>query len=176
MGIPLHNFYCVSHLQLIVKFITNYILHYFSHFQKPVDMKKIYILMVLMTILGSNTFGQVGINKDDSPPDGSAIFDLKSSEKGFLPQRMNTVQRDAIGSPASGLVIFNTDCIDLQIFNGSGWVPLGNAGMLSMPGVIIGNTHSFYQEVLICIHICTQRSVVLKLQKISVRSDNMQHG
>ena len=102
-------------------------------------MKKFVLLTFILTFY-LQTFAQVGINTDNSAPDGSAILDAKSTSKGFLPPRMNTVQRDAIASPATGLVIFNTDCIDIQLFNGAGWVPIGDAGMLANPGSIAGNS------------------------------------
>ena len=54
-------------------------------------------------------------------PNASAVLDASSTSKGFLPPRMTTVQRDAIASPAAGLVIFNTNTNSLQIYNGSGW-------------------------------------------------------
>ncbi len=41
--------------------------------------------------------------------DPSAILDVASTEKGMLIPRMNQAQRDAIGSPAEGLLIFQTD-------------------------------------------------------------------
>jgi len=41
-------------------------------------------------------------------PDTNSILDLTSSTKGFLPPRVTTSQRDAIVSPANGLMIFNS--------------------------------------------------------------------
>jgi hypothetical protein len=40
----------------------------------------------------------------------SSAFTVTSTTQGFLPPRMTTVQRNAIGSPATGLVVFCTDC------------------------------------------------------------------
>lgn len=51
----------------------------------------------------------------------SAIFELKSSEKGFLPPRMTTAQRNAIADPELGLTIYNTDELALNSFNGNLW-------------------------------------------------------
>lgn len=48
--------------------------------------------------------------------DASAILSANSTTKGFLPPRMTTMQRDAIVSPANGLVIFNTDTSQLEVF------------------------------------------------------------
>jgi len=72
-------------------------------------------------LLLSGTFAQVAVNSDGSSPDGSAMLEVKSTDKGFLPPRMTTAQRDAIGSPATGLTIFNTDYNCLQFYNGSLW-------------------------------------------------------
>jgi hypothetical protein len=69
------------------------------------------------------------------------MLDVKSTTKGFLPPRMNTTQRDAIVTTVTGLVIFNTDCNDLQLFNGTGWIPIGNSGTVSTPGTITGNAN-----------------------------------
>lgn len=64
---------------------------------------------------------QVAINIDGSPPESSAILDVKSITKGFLPPRMTTSDRDAIISPTEGLVIYNTNNKRLDLFDGNLW-------------------------------------------------------
>lgn len=103
-------------------------------------MKQTCLLIAVFLISAFYCSGQVGINTDGSQPNSSAILDAKSTTKGFLPPRMTTLQRDAINSPATGLVIFNIDCSDIQYFNGSGWVPMGNTGMITPPDSITGNS------------------------------------
>jgi hypothetical protein len=51
----------------------------------------------------------VGVNETGASPHASAILDASSTDKGFLPPRMTTAQRNAIVGPADGLLIFNTD-------------------------------------------------------------------
>jgi hypothetical protein len=51
----------------------------------------------------------VAINADGSQPDGSAILDVKSTAKGMLIPRVTTIQRNAISTPATGLIVFDTD-------------------------------------------------------------------
>jgi hypothetical protein len=51
----------------------------------------------------------------------SAIFEVRSTTKGFLPPRMTTTQRDAIASPATGLVVYDSTTNKLQCYNGSTW-------------------------------------------------------
>lgn len=46
----------------------------------------------------------------------SSILTMVSTTQGFLPPRMTTTQRDAISSPAAGLVIYNTSTGKLNLF------------------------------------------------------------
>lgn len=58
--------------------------------------------------------GEVGIGT--STPDASAKLDVDSTTQGFLSPRMTTTQRDAITSPAAGLMIYNTTANKLNVF------------------------------------------------------------
>jgi parallel beta-helix repeat protein len=51
----------------------------------------------------------------------SAILNLTSTSKGLLPPRMTYAQKTAIGSPATGLLVFDTDAARPQIYDGSAW-------------------------------------------------------
>ncbi len=55
----------------------------------------------------------------------SACLEVQSTVSGFLNARMTTVQRDAIGSPAAGLQIYNTTSTQFEGYNGSSWIILG---------------------------------------------------
>jgi hypothetical protein len=55
----------------------------------------------------------------------SALLELDSTTKGFLPPRMTTTQMNAISSPAEGLEIYATDTHQWMGYNGSAWVILG---------------------------------------------------
>jgi hypothetical protein len=61
----------------------------------------------------------VGINTDS--PNASAILDATSTTKGFLPPRMTTTQKNAIASPAAGLVVYDSTTNKLCCYNGSTW-------------------------------------------------------
>ena len=67
-------------------------------------MKK--IVFSLMILFSSLLEAQIGIGT--TTPNASAILDVTSTSKGLLLPRMTTSQRDAVASPASGLMIFNT--------------------------------------------------------------------
>lgn len=49
-------------------------------------------------------------------PNSSAALEIISTQRGFLLPRMTTAQRDAIASPAAGLMIYNTTTNKLNVF------------------------------------------------------------
>jgi hypothetical protein len=66
--------------------------------------------------------GKVAIGT--ATPDASAILDVTSTAGGVLFPRMTGTQRDAIGSPANGLVLYNTTTNKLQVRAAGAWVDL----------------------------------------------------
>lgn len=60
----------------------------------------------------------VAINATGASPDPSAMLDVASTSKGLLMPRMTTAQRDAITSPADGLMIVNTtsNCVNIYLY------------------------------------------------------------
>lgn len=109
-------------------------------------MTKIKIFFLAITMMaGCALTAQVSINNDNSTPDGSAMLDVKSTDKGFLPPRMTSAQRDAIASPAPGLMIFNADANTLQYYNSTVWENTnGTSCVPATPGIITGNVHVYF--------------------------------
>jgi Fibrobacter succinogenes major domain (Fib_succ_major) len=81
-------------------------------------MRQIIIIFFMVMNL-SGIIAQSGINTNT--PDTTAILDVYSTNKGFLPPRLTTAQRDAIATPAAGLTIYNTTVNCLQWWNGTYW-------------------------------------------------------
>lgn len=76
-------------------------------------------------------------------PHASAILELASDSKGFLPPRTTGTLRDAIASPATGLQIYNTDTNYIDYYNGSSWISLANISAdLTGNEFVIGNGSS----------------------------------
>lgn len=66
------------------------------------------------TRLYISSTGNIGVGT--TTPVASAKVDVTSTTQGFLPPRMTTTQRDAISSPAAGLLIYNTTTNKLNVF------------------------------------------------------------
>jgi len=65
---------------------------------------------------------QVAVTTDGSSADPSAMLDIKSNDKGLLVPRMTEAERDAIDTPAEGLMIYQTDGTEgFYYFNGTSW-------------------------------------------------------
>ncbi len=83
-------------------------------------------LFLVATILVTSIINaQVGIGT--TTPHATAELDVTSITKGFLPPRMTYAQKVAIVSPASGLIIWCTNCGangELQVYNGTSWMNL----------------------------------------------------
>ena len=84
-------------------------------------MKNLLFLLLLVFAMTANA--QVAVNTDGSLPDNSAMLEVKSTAKGFLPPRMTAAQRDAIALPATGLQIYCTDNNQLYMNKGTSLAP-----------------------------------------------------
>ncbi len=92
------------------------------------------------TIIGNQT----SINQDESAPDDSAILDVSSTDKGMLLPRMTTAQRTIIASPATDLLVFDTDFNQFFYYYGGSWVALSTGVMTWQESVdtVYNTTHN----------------------------------
>jgi hypothetical protein len=76
--------------------------------------------------------GGVIIGNTTALPNASAALDIVSTTKGFLPPRMTATQMTAIASPATGLLVYQTDgTAGLYQYNGTAWVSFASMSGLS---------------------------------------------
>ena len=79
-------------------------------------------IVLLAFIFTANIYAQVGIGT--TSPSSTAVLDLTSTAKGFLPPRMTRAQRDGIATPLAGLMIWCDNCGvsgQLQVYDGTDW-------------------------------------------------------
>ena len=90
--------------------------------------KKFIALGIIFLSVSRFSFSQnISINTTGNPANSTALLDVDASpgnNKGVLLPRMNTTQRNAIASPATGLLLYNTDCNAFNYFNGTTWLTL----------------------------------------------------
>jgi collagen type VII alpha len=107
-------------------------------------MKNVYRIIMLSVLTGLLFFLQLGLYAQQNvgigttTPNNSAILDLTATNKGLLIPRMTTAQRVAIVSPATGLLVYDTDFDQFWYFNGVVWVvaigPMGPTGPSGVTG------------------------------------------
>ncbi len=94
------------------------------------NIKILILFLIYFVSFSIISFSQnVGINADGSIPNVSAMLDIKSTTSGLLIPRMTEAEKNAIVTPATGLLIFQTDGTSgFYYYNGSAWVLLATGG------------------------------------------------
>jgi hypothetical protein len=86
---------------------------------------KLQIFVTLLLISSQLKSQNVGINETGSNPDGSAMLDVTSTNKGILIPRLTRAQKFLINTPANGLLIYQTDdTMGFWYYETNKWVPL----------------------------------------------------
>ncbi|MFA8435110.1 MAG: hypothetical protein ACEPOZ_11390 [Marinifilaceae bacterium] len=90
-------------------------------------MKNLVLLLFFLLYSGISVFSQsVGIGKEEFTPHSSAALEIRTSEKGILIPRLTQSERDAVTSPATGLLIYQDDSTPgFYYYNGTTWQLLG---------------------------------------------------
>lgn len=86
---------------------------------------------------------QVGIGLPASAVNASALLEVSTTSKGFLPPRMTEAQRNSIASPAAGLILWCSNCGtsgEIQVYNGSTWTNFVG-GPASTDPLVIGQSY-----------------------------------
>ena len=104
----------------------------------------------MLTIPNLHSFGQLSINTDGTAPDASAMLDVKSTTSGILTPRMTVVQRTGIATPATGLLVFQTDgTAGFYYYTGVEWKFLGFGSGNGYSGNVIDMDGNVYPTIII---------------------------
>jgi hypothetical protein len=91
--------------------------------------KKLHLIILLSIIIG-NIYGQQNVGIGTLTPHPSAILELESTDKGFLIVRTDT---NAVNSPANGLLIYQNTDNTFYYFDGTKWKPLFSGAFVTGP-------------------------------------------
>jgi hypothetical protein len=86
-------------------------------------MRQLFIILIFF--VANKTWAQsFSINTDGTTAHASAMLEIKSDAKGFLMPRMTKLQKNAIVTPAAGLLVFQSspDSIGFHYFDGTKWL------------------------------------------------------
>ena len=85
--------------------------------------------LVLMAAISTQVFAQNNVGINTTTPDASAALDVQSTTQGMLIPRMNATQRGLIATPATGLLVYQTDApAGFYFYDGATWTLLGATG------------------------------------------------
>ncbi len=84
------------------------------------------LAVFLLICCGSVAVAQnIGINTDGSTPDASAMLDINATDRGLLIPRLTALQRIAISTPATGLLVYQTEVpTGFWYYTGTAWLRL----------------------------------------------------
>ncbi|HMO61488.1 MAG TPA: hypothetical protein PKC39_14760 [Ferruginibacter sp.] len=94
-------------------------------------MKQLLLLSFLCLCQLAKSQNNVGIGT--STPHTSALLDINSSNRGLLIPRLTSAQRTAIASPATGLLVYDTDTNSIWAYDGTIWKNLLSNGGFTLP-------------------------------------------
>lgn len=102
-------------------------------------MKKHLYVFFLFLFVVNTVNSQVLISNTSGIADSSAILEVKSTAKGFLPPRMTAAQRDSITNPTAGLIIYCADCLEMQMYNDTAWTNMIGLPVSNPPPLVVGD-------------------------------------
>jgi hypothetical protein len=103
------------------------------------------ISISIVFLFATKCFSQsVSINNTAATADSTAMLDISSTTKGLLIPRMTAQQKTSIASPATGLLVYQTDGDNgFYYYNGANWFLLVTAAVTDKLNTLIYTTKGF---------------------------------
>jgi len=98
---------------------TNYIQSQGAHYWQLAGSVSAGASLTYSSAMVLDSSGNLGIGT--TSPSASAILDAQSTTKGVRMPNMTTTQKNAIASPAAGLMVFDTTLAKLCVYSGAAW-------------------------------------------------------
>ncbi len=141
-------------------------------------MKNLYLL-VSMFFLTNFVSAQNNIGIGTNTPNASAKLDITSTTSGLLTPRMTQAQRTGIATPATGLLVYQTDgTTGFYYYDGTAWtrVVAGTTGTLSNGKIWIGNISNLPAEQTLSGDVAITNAGVATVQDNSVDGTDIALG
>jgi hypothetical protein len=103
------------------------------------NLPAILFMLTCLTNYGAGA-QSMGISSSSITPDASSILEMRTNTKGLLIPRMTTTERNAISSPATGLMVYNSTTNAFNYYNGTAWT-IVTTGSTSAVNSVSGTTN-----------------------------------
>jgi hypothetical protein len=143
---------------------------------KTLFMKRhLLFLFIVINIISINKLAAqagIAINSDGSAADGSAMLDVKATNKGILIPRIASTA--AVTTPVNGLLIYQTGGTPgFYYYNGSAWIFIQNSGNANV--TLQGNTFNGASQ-LVQLNGSTQLPAVSGVNVTALNASNLTSG
>jgi hypothetical protein len=92
--------------------------------KQGVKLRKAFFLFILIAGLVGQANAQLKLGNNPNTINASALLELESSTQGLLLPRLSQQQMVNIATPASGLLVYNTDSACAYVYSNSTWTNL----------------------------------------------------
>ena len=104
-------------------------------FKKTILIAISYILSASFQMINAQAVETSNVGINTTTPHASAALDIVSTTQGVLVPRMTSAQRGLISSPATGLMVYQSDApAGFYFYNGTAWTQLGATGPQGVQG------------------------------------------
>jgi hypothetical protein len=113
-------------------------------------MKRLLPILLLSSSLSFGAYQIIpeSVSIGTSKPEASASLQLTGVTKGFIPNKVTTLQRDAITPTVTGLIVYNTTLNELQVYDGADWVSVGSNSGGGVDNWVTGTTYAVDDVVI----------------------------
>jgi hypothetical protein len=128
--------------------ISNHNVYRINYCGLKLKLMKKTLFPFLFVFCTAATFGQgLAVNNTGSAADGSAMLDISSTTRGALFPRMTLAQRTTIATPATGLLVYQTDGLNGFYYNAGtpvvpNWIRLSAENYWTLSGSNIYNNNT----------------------------------
>lgn len=139
--------------------------------------KTLLAMAVAATLMlgASRTYAQgMAVNSTGTTANNSAMLDVSSTTQGMLVPRMDSAQRSVISSPATGLLVYQTNGVTpgFYFFNGTVWTSLSSGGG-APTGAAGGNLGGTYPNPSIASLPAISGATLTSLNASNISSGNL---
>lgn len=131
------------------RFVTQSVLSLMKGYRRANKLAYILPTLIFLIIAPNLANAQwMKIDQNGGNPVPTAALEISDTSRGFLPPRLTETQMNAISSPASGLLIFNTSDSTYKYFNGDGWVVIQSGMTSSLDSVLASGSQANRDSIL----------------------------